>query len=192
MGKQIELRDTGKYLVYLYWFSNNSIDPIGFTDSEEEARAYIKQEMEGKQYSGMAVYNIKPLGHIYDRKKDYEVMTMDILHDLVIAVNQSSEIKEIYKDTQEEWVFINLCYHYILNCGTPAGDETCKLFERDENGYDLIIAVVPSHLDIPMYGIYNFNTSDIYTSLRPGLSDLILSEWKLSESGKKFILKWLI
>ncbi|MBA4700297.1 MAG: hypothetical protein H2212_12765 [Ruminococcus sp.] len=49
------------WLVYLQWVIGNQIEPCAIAKSEEDAKGYIAEVMEGKQYSGLGVYKIKEL-----------------------------------------------------------------------------------------------------------------------------------
>lgn len=49
------------WLVYIQWIYGNQIEPCAVAETEEKARAYIKEEMKGKQYSGLGVYKIKEI-----------------------------------------------------------------------------------------------------------------------------------
>ena len=49
------------WLVYLQWFVCNQIELCIIAETKEKAKDYIKEQMVGKQYSGLGVYKIKNL-----------------------------------------------------------------------------------------------------------------------------------
>ena len=50
-----------KFLVVMYTFANDHIDPIIIADTEAKAQSYIDREMNGKIYNGTGIYKILPI-----------------------------------------------------------------------------------------------------------------------------------
>jgi hypothetical protein len=50
------------FLVVIHWFNNGVNDtPCVVSETREKAEEWIDKQMEGKEYSGMGVYQIKEI-----------------------------------------------------------------------------------------------------------------------------------